>query len=63
MSMNFVLLMNECLFNPDKFHITHWMSKYDKIRKTQRLTTYNPPKINVYCVISNTHGIVYNMYG
>jgi hypothetical protein len=54
-------MADECHFNPDKYHSTHWMSKEDRIRKISRFSKNAP--IVVCTVISIKHGIVHNHYG
>ena len=47
-------MADECHFNPNKYHSTHWMLKSDKIMKTTRFTS--SPSIVVCSVISMNDG-------
>ena len=54
-------MADECHFNPDKYHSTHWMKKNDRIRKVSRFSQHSP--IVVCTVISVLKGLVHNQYG
>lgn len=53
--------LDECLFSPDSFHLTHWSYKRDPMKKTQRFT--NLPKVVVCGVISPIRGAFYFHFG